>query len=171
MRMKQCKNCKGPPQNAEIGHPDCAFAKSARKKDGLQPWCKKCVKDSDHRRYMADKKKHRSWNMSRRDKYYDLVTEYLQEHPCVSCGEADPIVLEFDHRDPGIKDSEVTRLLSYASWERILDEIKKCDVVCSNCHRKRTAQQFGWRRWQQAEEQMEKPTYSDEELDAVIIDD
>jgi hypothetical protein len=31
-------------------------------------------------------------------------------------------------------------------WRRVLVEIEKCDVRCANCHRKRTAQQFGWRK-------------------------
>jgi len=161
---KECKRCK---EIKDVSN----FSKSSRRKDGLQAWCKLCVKKHDHIKYLEDKKKHRSWNMSRRDKYYDMVTDYLHEHPCVDCGEANPIVLEFDHRDPTIKDGEVTKLLSYASWDRILVEIHKCDVVCSNCHRKRTAKQFGWRRWKQQEEQMEQPVFSDTELDKVIIDE
>ena len=163
-QTKECKRCHTPK-------PISAFAKSARRKDGMQVWCKVCIKKHDHLRYEQDKKKHRSWNMKRRDIYYDRVTEYLTDHPCVDCGEADPIVLEFDHRDPEIKDGEVTKLLSYASWERIEEEINKCDIVCSNCHRKRTAKQFGWRRWQQQEESLDRPVFTDEELDKVILDE
>lgn len=33
------------------------------------------------------------------------------------------------------------------SWDEILDEIKKCEVVCANCHRIRTAKQFNWYSW------------------------
>jgi len=160
---KECKRCHQIKPLAQ-------FSKAAKRTDGLQAWCKTCVKENDHRRYMEDKKKHRSWNMKRKDKYYDMVTEYLLEHPCVDCGESNPIVLEFDHRDPTIKDSEVTRLISYASWERVEAEMNKCDVVCSNCHRKRTAKQFGWRRWRQQEETLDKEVFDDAELDKVILD-
>lgn len=162
-KTKECKKCRQIKITSE-------FAKSIRRKDGLQSWCKLCVKENDHLRYMEDKKKHRSWNMSRRDKYYDMVTAYLHKHPCVDCTEGDPIVLEFDHRDPTIKDGEVTKLLSYASWERIKAEMDKCDIVCANCHRKRTAKQFGWRRWQQQEELLDLPVFSDAELDRIVMD-
>jgi len=72
------------------------------------------------------------------------ILEYLLEHPCVDCGEADPIVLEFDHlRD---KTRNVSQLLLGYSWARIMQEIEKCEVVCCNCHRRRTfIRQGAWR--------------------------
>jgi hypothetical protein len=75
------------------------------------------------------------------------VIEYLMAHPCVDCGERDPVVLEFDHRDPASKSVEVGNLLHRGgSWTAVEAEIAKCDVRCANCHRRRTAQQFGWRK-------------------------
>lgn len=75
------------------------------------------------------------------------VLDYLTRHPCVDCGEADPIVLEFDHRDPETKRAEVGVLISRgASLRRVLAEIILCDIRCANCHRRRTAFQFpNWR--------------------------
>ena len=72
-----------------------------------------------------------------------IVASYLSMHPCVDCGEADPIVLEFDHRDPADKASEVSRLIHSSTPGKVLREIEKCDVRCGNCHRIRTAAQFG----------------------------
>ena len=73
------------------------------------------------------------------------MLRYLREHPCVDCGEADPIVLDFDHRDREHKvDSVMKLVLSGYGWETILAEIAKCDVRCANCHRRRTAVQLGW---------------------------
>lgn len=84
------------------------------------------------------------------DKQADRVVEvrkfiwnYLLEHPCEHCGEADPVVLEFDHIDPKTKFKAVTELATY-KLEVLKTEIAKCRVLCANCHRRHTAQQHGW---------------------------
>jgi hypothetical protein len=66
-------------------------------------------------------------------------------HPCVDCGERDPAVLEFDHLGP--KRDHVAWLAGTGYSVGVLeDEIEKCQVVCVNCHRRRTATRGGsWR--------------------------
>jgi hypothetical protein len=72
---------------------------------------------------------------------------YLRNKQCIDCGISDVRVLDFDHREPEQKTFSVARALSNGvSWERILMEIEKCTIRCSNCHRIRTAEQFGWYR-------------------------
>jgi hypothetical protein len=79
----------------------------------------------------------------RRERVAYLV-EYLRAHPCVDCGEGDPLVLEFDHlRDKAFNISEG---LVDRGWQAVLAEIAKCEVVCANCHRRRTAQRGGFMR-------------------------
>ena len=71
--------------------------------------------------------------------------EYYSKHPCVDCGETDPVVLDFDHKDNTNKINDVSTLISKGySWNIIENEIKKCDIRCANCHRRRTAEQFNW---------------------------
>jgi hypothetical protein len=71
-----------------------------------------------------------------------VVLAYLREHPCVDCGEVDPVVLEFDHL--GDKRDAVGALASEGHGERVLlAEIAKCEVVCVNCHRRRTVARRG----------------------------
>jgi hypothetical protein len=53
--------------------------------------------------------------------------------------------MDFDHRDPSQKEfnlgSEAIREMY--SLEKLQAEIDKCDIVCANCHRIRTAIQRG----------------------------
>lgn len=70
-----------------------------------------------------------------RDRYYDLKKTLK----CVECGNDDFRVLEFDHLDETTKEFSVAEgmKLGYA-FSRIEDEIKKCQVLCANCHRIKT---------------------------------
>lgn len=56
---------------------------------------------------------------------------------CMRCPESDPSCLDFHHRDPSEKETTVAAILR-RNWsdDRIMAEIAKCDVLCSNCHRK-----------------------------------
>jgi hypothetical protein len=65
------------------------------------------------------------------------LLDYFATHPCCDCGEPDPVVLDLDHRRD--KKFDIAASLTYRKWEVILAEIEKCDVVCANCHRRRTA--------------------------------
>lgn len=60
---------------------------------------------------------------------------------CSFCGENDPFVLEFDHKDGTVKVDHVTVMASAPhiyTAQQLLDEIAKCDILCANCHRRRT---------------------------------
>jgi hypothetical protein len=69
------------------------------------------------------------------------LIEYFESHPCIDRGLDDPVVLEFDHLDS--KSFDIGQVLPYRNWQTILDEIEKCEVVCANCHRRRTARRKG----------------------------
>lgn len=67
----------------------------------------------------------------------DLICEYLSNHPCVECGEADIVILEFANTY-GDKLHDVLDMVRAAyKFHKIKEEIDKCDVVCSNCHIRR----------------------------------
>ena len=68
--------------------------------------------------------------------------DYLYTNPCVDCGEADPIVLEFDHQRD--KQYNIAKLITNnCSLKTLVVEIDKCEVRCANCHRRKTAGTHG----------------------------
>ncbi len=54
---------------------------------------------------------------------------------CKSCGNSDWRCLDFHHRDPSTKVFTIGARATRYSKEVIVAEIKKCDVLCANCHR------------------------------------
>jgi hypothetical protein len=61
--------------------------------------------------------------------------------PCTDCGDSYPhYVMQFDHvRGEKLGDVS-TMVTSGCSLKRIQTEIAKCELVCANCHAKRTYQ-------------------------------
>lgn len=55
---------------------------------------------------------------------------------CQSCGESDPVCLDFHHRDGKQKKATVSSMTFKTSMKPLLEEIAKCDLLCANCHRK-----------------------------------
>ena len=62
--------------------------------------------------------------------------EYKKTLSCYFCTEAEPCCLHFHHKDPKEKDLEIANAARRWSWKHLLEEIKKCVVVCANCHEK-----------------------------------
>ena len=61
----------------------------------------------------------------------------------MDCGESYPhYVMDFDHRPDSPKVGNVARMVANGQRTKVFEEIKKCDVVCSNCHRERTFQRL-----------------------------
>ena len=92
---------------------------------------------------------HRRQTRRARDKRRAAAREYvlrlLRSGACADWGLTDPAVLEFDHVGP--KRMEVGKLVREAyRLERIKAEIENCELVCANCHRRRTAERVrSWR--------------------------
>ncbi len=80
-----------------------------------------------------------------RVKIRSKLLEFLSTKSCCDCGEKDPIVLDFDHRDQNNKFKKVAKMLSgHYSWDSVSREIRKCDIRCANCHRRKTYVQLGY---------------------------
>jgi hypothetical protein len=145
--MIHCWKCK-------TEKPDEDFNWENKKLDKRKRICRSCMKVY-HRKwyresYKFNKKRKTSTEHQhekmKRSRLYSL--NYLKTHPCVDCGETDPVVLEYDHVDKSVKYKRRTRVFYLVqhgySQQRIDEEISRCEVRCANCHRRKTAKQQGW---------------------------
>lgn len=76
----------------------------------------------------------------------DKFMEWIKEQKCQDCQFDDWRILQLDHVSGEKRNDVSTMVISAYSWETILIEIQKCEVVCPNCHHIRTGETFGfWR--------------------------
>src|SRR6266542_3458211 len=138
---KKCTTCGVTKSIAEFALKDKASGRRSAK-------CRACQNEYSRDHYVRKREDHLRRARVRRKRDREICRhqayEYLLTHPCVDCGETDPVVLDFDHRDRGLKRSTISRMLRECSWAVVAAEIARCDVRCANCHRRRTAEQFGW---------------------------
>jgi hypothetical protein len=120
---------------------------SMRGSSGGRPdtYCRPCRSAYGKEHYAANRERYIEQTRVRNQKRFrdrvSFLVEYFKTHPCADCGETDPVVLDFDHlRD---KEFEIASAIHYRAWSKVLEEIEKCEVVCSNCHRRRTARRRG----------------------------
>ena len=140
--MKICSICS---QNKE----DSEFSFRNKKTGERHHWCKVCFSKQGKDHYLKNvsyyKEKSKKYSKMIRDRNKKIVCDYLSTHPCIDCGEKDIVVLDFDHREN--KDIAISVAIVNWSSNRLINEIKKCDVRCANCHRRKTAKDFNW--WKQ----------------------
>lgn len=142
-QIKFCPTCSTEKSLTEFGN-------DKARRDGLQSQCRTCKSVTQNNWYQKNKSRHVANVMKRRRKaeaeIISSILDYLHRHPCVDCGENNPVVLEFDHVR-GNKQNSICNLirLGYA-WPTVYAEIQKCEVRCCNCHRIKTAKQFGYRK-------------------------
>ena len=140
--MKKCSKCKQEKRVTEFNF--------KVKSIGLRhTQCKECtrlfVKNhyNKNRAYYLTKTEKRNKELKREVNKY--IHDYLSKNPCVDCSEPDIIVLEFDHTGKIPKFKAISSLIrARSSLEIIKEEIEKCEVLCPNCHRRKTAKDFKW---------------------------
>lgn len=129
--MKHCRIC-------SIDKPHSEFNKNRLKADGLQSRCRECQKAQNNAGYKYNPKRKasiRATNKLHRDYNMTLTRRYKRYCGCHICDEREPVALDLHHTDPSVKDDNPSNLLSY-STVRLKREIRKCVVLCANCHRK-----------------------------------
>jgi hypothetical protein len=136
-KSKVCKWC-------NKRKPTSAFYKHRETNDKLFAHCKKCQADRQRELHKipGSRLRYREYNKTFIKRRVEFLYEYLSRHPCIDCGESDPIVLTFDH----VKGKKVDNVsvLKLQAMSRLKIEIKKCVVRCFNCHTRKTAKTHGW---------------------------
>ncbi len=121
---KKCSICKEDK-------PFDSFHKDKKSKDGHFGYCKPCRKNNDAKYYRTSNKQEISY--ARRHKMRAIITRYKRFKGCCNCNEGHPCCLDFHHlRDKLF----VIALASDYGWTVVKEEIRKCVVICANCHRK-----------------------------------
>ena len=130
--MKICSSCKKTKPLTDFNWKD-------KRKDNRQTFCRDCQHINAKKHYENNKQYYIDKRKRRNDTLINIIRK-LKDKPCVDCGIKYPYyVMDFDHREGNVKIADITRLSNRGfSIEKILEEIKKCDLVCSNCHRERT---------------------------------
>ncbi len=53
----------------------------------------------------------------------------------MKCGIANPVVLDFHHKNGNDKAFTISSFRRAVGFQRVQEEVKKCEIVCANCHR------------------------------------
>lgn len=144
--MKTCTKCGALKDESEY------FVKDSRT-GRLHAQCKLCYKEHRQGYYAQHYAKYKTAYLLRakvrrtqlRNEFRSNMLEYLADKACSICGEADIRVLELDHLRPAEKHFSISQAVRLGyTWKEVLEEVKKCRVLCANCHKRHTAEQQDW---------------------------
>ena len=100
--------------------------------------CRLCAKQYVKRWQGKNRPYFRKWDKDRRTKGMEFLQKWKTDQGCRECGERHVACLDFHHLVPSNKKFNVSKGASRSRLtdECLLAEIEKCEVLCSNCHRK-----------------------------------
>lgn len=101
--------------------------------------CKPCHKELRRAYYVANRDREiENAKLSKRVRMPRIKADFKafkKSLKCNRCGENHPATLQFHHSDPSMKDGSLARMSrSGLSMEGIMREVRKCEVLCANCH-------------------------------------
>lgn len=122
----------------------CFRCRRVRKQDAfgrtrtglLNSWCKPCHRDYDREYFQREKARYFRIAKRRQNEFRIFLAKAKHGQSCADCRHRFPyFLLEFDHVR-GRKEFNLARTV--LSMSRVQREINKCELVCINCHRRRT---------------------------------
>ncbi len=134
--MRKCTKC------GKI-KPLSEFWRKKRGPEGRDTQCAICKREYHRKIYENSSKRRRDIQRNSKrwvKKKRDLIKRYKEFVGCQDCGKKFPYyTLEFDHVTGDKEFTIGTAVGSHnIGLERIKKEIRKCEIVCANCHRERT---------------------------------
>lgn len=115
------------------------FAKNKSNLDGYRSWCRSCCKEYRDRNIEQYRQKGREYYQINKEKIQNqnkiAYEEFKSGMKCIKCGESEAWCLDFHHIKNRNGNDTVGKLRKCANG-KAKEEIKKCVVFCSNCHRK-----------------------------------
>jgi hypothetical protein len=116
----------------------CCKCKVNPRRNNNSTYCKKCHNEYQKAYYKRKPENTITWTKNRSLEIRELVKS-AKNKPCVDCGKEYPYyVMDFDHIKGDKKFNLSVAASKSTSLKRVQEEIDKCEVVCSNCHRERT---------------------------------
>ena len=139
--LKRCAHCQQEKPLSE-------FAYHNKILRTYQKHCRDCMREFNKsyysRRGEEQKERVKVGRSKRQETARQYIWDYLSTHPCVDCGESDPIVLQFDHVSGDKRDAVSNLGKGNHSLEQVKAKIAKCVVRCANCHQRKTHKERGW---------------------------
>jgi heterodisulfide reductase subunit B len=96
---------------------------------------KKKAQEYSRKNYEVNYEKRRTELSARRKELKEEWSTFKRTLKCTKCGFNHIAALDFHHEDPSEKEYNVNRLVSNGQFKKAYEEIKKCIVLCANCHR------------------------------------
>lgn len=117
--------------------------------NGHRSYCKECRKEKRRETHQKYYQKNKVKIKAKQKEIVAINRKYVKDLKkngcCVDCGEDRWQCLDFDHIDPSQKTNDIKYLSHHSfSLEIVKKELSKCELRCANCHRVRSAKQFGW---------------------------
>ena len=86
--------------------------------------------------YARNKEAAKAKVKANKHRYRERWREYKSTLKCIECGYDHPAALDFHHVVKSPDNRSVNELLRRDAFKAVMEEIKKCVVLCANCHRK-----------------------------------
>jgi hypothetical protein len=136
--VRRCSHC-------GKNKPDEAFSFRNRERGTRNSRCRACKTEYNKAWYADNSEQHKAVVVATKRSIRERNRQWLlgkrARLVCNRCGEADQACLDFHHREPNGKEYALSEAIRRGwSLKRLEAELAKCDVLCSNCHRKHHAE-------------------------------